>query len=184
MSGIGHLAAGFAPSLPPLRFRCGIIGGGWKPTSSCTFYSPPWPRAKVCHYDEFEQWGSAFDLRIEPLVPRFFHVHRVVSGGCGDCFLVLPATPDGGVIGLVVFSHWVLDFLMHSNLPLFFDGSVLSRPRPREFRPWFHLLTALDLPWPLQGLAVYLVSRKTNDRYGQCIMEESHHVGHKDLLAD
>ena len=27
------------------------------------------------------------------------------------------------LIGGVVFSHWILDFLMHSNLPLFFEGS-------------------------------------------------------------
>ena len=27
------------------------------------------------------------------------------------------------LLGAVVFSHWLLDFLMHSNLPLFFHDS-------------------------------------------------------------
>ena len=29
------------------------------------------------------------------------------------------------MFGLMVLSHWLLDFLMHSNLPLFLDGSPL-----------------------------------------------------------
>lgn len=29
------------------------------------------------------------------------------------------------VIGIVVFSHWILDFIVWSNLPLFFKGSTM-----------------------------------------------------------
>lgn len=65
-----------------------------------------------------------------------------------------------GVIGLVVFSHWGLDFLMHSNLPLAFDGSPLVGLGLENTGPGFVFMTVLDLVLVGGGLAVYLVMRK------------------------
>lgn len=49
------------------------------------------------------------------------------------------------ILGSVVFSHWALDFLMHSNLPLFFDGSPQVGLGLEDSGPGFLLITAFDL---------------------------------------
>jgi len=75
-------------------------------------------------------------------------------------FLVYRQRRTAGVIGLVVFSHWVLDFLMHSNLPLFFENSPLVGLGLENSGLGFIFMTVLDLVLVAGGLAVYLVSRK------------------------
>jgi hypothetical protein len=64
----------------------------------------------------------------------------------------------GLVIGLVVFSHWVLDFISWSNLNLFFKGS------PQVGLGLFNALGAgtlyIEIGLFIAGMAVYLVTRK------------------------
>jgi len=64
----------------------------------------------------------------------------------------------GLVIGLVVFSHWVLDFVSWNNLLLFFDGS------PEVGLGLFNALGGgtlfIEAGLFLAGLAVYLGARK------------------------
>ncbi|CAG0936512.1 hypothetical protein TFLX_05389 [Thermoflexales bacterium] len=56
------------------------------------------------------------------------------------------------VIGLVVFSHWVLDFIAHDpDLPLFFAGS----PLVGLGLEWTHTANGLVIHWA-QGLIVEL----------------------------
>jgi len=73
-------------------------------------------------------------------------------------FKVYHTRRAGVVIGLVVFSHWVLDFLSWNNAPLFFDGS------PQVGLGLFHQFGAytivLELALLAAGLAVYLVHRR------------------------
>lgn len=63
-----------------------------------------------------------------------------------------------GVIGLLVFGHWVLDFVSHSgDLPLLFDGSPLvglglENSLPVGLIMEFSLLAV--------GIAIYLVRRR------------------------
>jgi hypothetical protein len=47
-------------------------------------------------------------------------VRSVVIAGIG--YLVWRDRKASALLGAVVFSHWVMDFLMHDNLPLFFNG--------------------------------------------------------------
>jgi hypothetical protein len=65
-----------------------------------------------------------------------------------------------GMIGLVVFSHWILDFLMHSNLPLFFDGSPQVGLGLENTGIGFLVMTVLDLLLLAAGIAVYFIARK------------------------
>jgi hypothetical protein len=64
----------------------------------------------------------------------------------------------GLVIGLVVFSHWVLDFISWNNLNLFFKGS------PQVGLGLFNALGAgtiyIEMGLFIAGMAVYLVTRK------------------------
>lgn len=62
------------------------------------------------------------------------------------------------VIGLLVFSHWVLDFISHSaDLPLFFDGSPLVGLGLES-----SLVVGLIMEFGLLagGIVVYVITRK------------------------
>ena len=75
-------------------------------------------------------------------------------------WLVYRDRRTAGVIGLVVLSHWGLDFLMHSGLPLLFDGSPSVGLGLENSGPGLAFMTMLDLGLLAGGLAIYLVSRK------------------------
>ncbi len=64
-----------------------------------------------------------------------------------------------GTIGLVVFSHWILDFLMHSNLPLFFEGSPQVGLGLENSGTGFLFMTILDLLLLAVGITAYLRAR-------------------------
>lgn len=64
------------------------------------------------------------------------------------------------VVGLVVFSHWILDFLMHSNLPLLFDGSPQVGLGFENSGSGFLFMTVLDLVLLAAGITVYFKARK------------------------
>jgi len=65
------------------------------------------------------------------------------------------------VIGLMVFSHWVLDFIVHvPDLPLLFDGSPLVGLGLWGSGPGLIISGILEVGLFAGGLAIYLVSRK------------------------
>jgi hypothetical protein len=67
---------------------------------------------------------------------------------------------QASIIGLVVFSHWGLDFLMHSNLPLFFDGSPTVGLGLENSGAGFIFMTCLDLALLAGSIPLYLASRE------------------------
>jgi len=75
-------------------------------------------------------------------------------------FLVYRDHRTSVVIGSVVFSHWLLDLLMHSNLPLFFDGSPQVGLGLENSGIGFLLMTVLDLLLLASGLVIYFRARK------------------------
>ena len=66
------------------------------------------------------------------------------------------------MIGLVVFSHWIFDFLMHSNLPLFFNGSPLIGLGLENSGGGFLFVTVLDILMLAIGIWLYIIGRKRN----------------------
>ena len=65
------------------------------------------------------------------------------------------------VIGLMVFSHWVLDFIVHvPDLPLLFDGSPLVGLGLWGSGPGLIISGILEVGLFAGGLVIYLVSRK------------------------
>ena len=63
------------------------------------------------------------------------------------------------LIGLVLLSHWLLDFLMHPNLPLFFDGSPQVGLGLENTGTGFLFMTILDLLFLGTGVVIYFGAR-------------------------
>lgn len=68
------------------------------------------------------------------------------------------------IIGLTVFSHWILDFLMHSNLSLFFNGSPQIGLGLENSGIGFLFMTIFDILILAAGIAVYFRARKRTMR--------------------
>ncbi len=75
-------------------------------------------------------------------------------------FLVYRNRRAAAVLGLVVCSHWILDFLMHANLPMFFGSSPLVGLGLENSGPGFIFMTLLDLVLLAGGVAMYFIKRK------------------------
>ena len=76
-------------------------------------------------------------------------------------FLVYKDWKTGGMIGLVVFSHWILDFIVHPpDLPILFRGSPELGLGLWTSGPGLVVSLFLDLALLIGGIAIYLVARK------------------------
>jgi hypothetical protein len=65
------------------------------------------------------------------------------------------------IIGLVVFSHWVLDFIVHlPDLPLLFNGSPLVGLGLWSSGPGLIISGILEVALLVGGIAIYLQTRK------------------------
>jgi membrane-bound metal-dependent hydrolase YbcI (DUF457 family) len=81
----------------------------------------------------------------------------------GGYFLVRPSVKDSVVIGCVVVSHWVLDWLTHRpDLPLYLDGPKLG------FGLWnsIPLTIAVESLIFVVGVLVYYRMTRPSDRVG------------------
>lgn len=78
----------------------------------------------------------------------------------GIAYLVWRNRKASALLGAVVFSHWLLDFLMHANLPLFFDGSPQVGLGLENSGPGFLFITIFDLAFLAVGILIYLRARK------------------------
>ena len=67
------------------------------------------------------------------------------------------------ILGLVVFSHWILDFIVHiPDLPLFLDGSPLLGLGLWGSGPGLIASGILEIALLAGGLAIFFVFRKRN----------------------
>jgi membrane-bound metal-dependent hydrolase YbcI (DUF457 family) len=64
------------------------------------------------------------------------------------------------VIGAMVFSHWVLDFIVYSTIPLFFDNSQLVGFGLLNSGPGVVIGIILEISLIAGGIAIYLVTRR------------------------
>jgi len=64
------------------------------------------------------------------------------------------------LLGAVTFSHWAMDFLMHSNLPLFFESSPVVGLGLENSGAGFLFITIFDLVFLAVGVYAYFRMRK------------------------
>lgn len=64
------------------------------------------------------------------------------------------------VIGLMVLSHWVLDFIVYLNVPVFLDNSRLTGLGLITSAPGLIMGIVLEIGLITAGIATYLVTRK------------------------
>jgi hypothetical protein len=76
-------------------------------------------------------------------------------------FLIYRERRTSAVIGLVVFSHWVLDFIVHPpELPILFNGSPTLGLGLWSSGTGLIISIILELSLLAGGIAIYLVVRK------------------------
>lgn len=65
-----------------------------------------------------------------------------------------------GLIGLMVFSHWVLDAIVYPVMPVFFDNSLLIGLGLMTSAPGFMASIVLEVALLAGGLAAFWVTRR------------------------
>ena len=162
VSGLGHLAPGFAaksvsPKVPLWVF---LIAGETNDLLYFLFSSAGIePKAAIAVMD-FNQGVKYLTPVSNPWSHGFFMSMIWAMVAAAIAFLFYRDRRTSSVIGLVVFSHWILDFLMHSNLPLFFDGSPQVGLGLENSGTGFLFMTGLDLLLLAAGIAIYFRARK------------------------
>jgi hypothetical protein len=162
MSAIGHLAPAFAAksTSPQVPFWVFAIASETNDLLFFLFSSVGIEPKAVITVMDFNQGIKYLTPVSNPWSHGFFMsmIWAVIAATLG--FLFYRDRRTSGMIGLVVFSHWILDFLMHSNLPLFFDGSPQVGLGLENSGIGFLVMTILDLVLLAAGIAVYFVARK------------------------
>ena len=158
MSPIGHLAMGFAAKTAGRKVPLGVL------------LAASWLLDILYFLFAFAGIESAKNITQPGVVPSpFSHglfmavVWSVLAGVLAGW--VYRSRRAGVVIGLVVFSHWVLDFISWNNLYLFFEGS------PQVGLGLFNSLGGnfilVELGLMVVGLAIYFVTRRPTVRLAQ-----------------
>ena len=161
MSGIGHLAAGFAlkPSARQIPLWVLLAAGETNDILYFAFTAVGIESQAPITID-FAQGVTYLSTASNPWSHGLFMSVIWSLLAVGIAFVLTRDRRASGIIGLAVLSHWLLDFLMHSNLPLFFEGSPLLGLGLENSGPGLIFMTALDLLLLGAGLYIYLRDRK------------------------
>ena len=161
MSGIGHFAAGFAAKIaaPQVSLWAYLVASETNDLLYFLFTSSGLEK-KVATTMDFTTGVRYLQPASNPWSHGLFMsiVWSVLVAALAGW--IFRARRAGLALGLVVFSHWVLDFLMHSNLPLFFAGSPQVGLGLENTGPGFIAITIFDLVILTAGITVYFRARK------------------------
>jgi len=162
MSGIGHLAPAFAakPIAPKAPLWVLLIAGETNDILYFLFSSTGVEPKAVISVMDFNQGVKYLTPVSNPWSHGLFMSVIWAMIAAAIAFLFYRDRRTSGVIGLVVFSHWILDFLMHSNLPLFFGGSPQVGLSLENSGTGFLFMTVLDLLLLAAGITIYFMARK------------------------
>ena len=162
MSGLGHLAPGLAAKsvTPGTPLWVLLIAGETNDLLYFLFSSAGIePKAAIAVMD-FNQGVKYLTPASNPWSHGLFMSVIWAIMAAAIAFLFYRDRRTSIVIGLVVFSHWILDFLMHSNLPLFFNGSPQIGLGLENSGGGFLFMTILDLLLLTAGIVIYFQTRK------------------------
>ena len=160
MSGIGHLAPGLitkttAPEVPLWAF---LLAGETNDLLYLAFTSlgVEKPATSTMNFTN----GVTYLTQGSIALSHGFFMSVVWSLlGAGLAQLIWKDRKISLLVGAVVFSHWLLDFLMHSNLPLFFDGSPQVGLGLENTGLGFIFITIFDLVFLALGITLYFRTR-------------------------
>ncbi len=158
MSGLGHLAPAFmakaaAPKAPLLAL---LVAGEANDILYAVFSSVGLEPAAVITSMDFSQGVKYLTPVSSPWSHGLFMSMVWAVTAAAIAFLFSHDRRTGVAFGLAVFSHWLLDFLMHSNLPLFFEGSPQVGLGLENSGIGFLFMTVLDLLLLAMGITAYL----------------------------
>jgi hypothetical protein len=160
MSGLGHLAAGFAakPIAPQIPLWVYLVASETNDLLYFIFTSVGLEKSVATTISFTE--GIRY---LEPVVNPWSHglfMSVIWSAlAVGLAWLIYRESRVSLVFGLVVFSHWIFDFLMHSNLPLFFEGSPQVGLGLENTGLGFLAITIFDLVVLAAGITIYFRTR-------------------------
>jgi membrane-bound metal-dependent hydrolase YbcI (DUF457 family) len=166
MSGIGHLAPALVaksitPKVPLLVY---VIAGETNDILYFLFSSVGIePKSAIAAMD-FNQGVKYLSPVSNPWSHGLFMSIIWAIMAAAIAFLLYRDRRTSGVIGLAVFSHWILDFLMHSNLPLFFERSPQIGLGLENSGTGFLFMTILDILLLTAGVVIYFMARKQTSR--------------------
>jgi membrane-bound metal-dependent hydrolase YbcI (DUF457 family) len=162
MSGIGHLAPAFAAKsvTPEAPLWVLLIASETNDLLYFLFSSAGIEPKAVITIMNFNQGVKYLTPVSNPWSHGLFMSLIWAMTAAAIAFLFYRDRKTSGVIGMVVFSHWILDFLMHSNLPLFFDGSPQVGLGLENSGSGFLFMTVLDLLLLAAGITIYFRARK------------------------
>ncbi len=161
MSGIGHFAAGFAasPAAPQVPLWVLLVASETNDLLYFLFTATGVEQPASTTMD-FQQGVRYLTAGTNPWSHGLAMSLVWALAAAGLAWLVYGQHRPAVMIGLVVFSHWGLDFLMHSNLPLFLAGSRQVGLGLENSGPGFIFITILDLALLAGGVAIYSIRRK------------------------
>ena len=163
MSGIGHLAVGFAakPLSPRIPLWVYLVASETNDLLYFAFAATGLEKSVATTMNFTE--GIRY---LEPVANPWSHglFMSAVWAFLAGIFAgwIYRDRWSGLILGLVVFSHWIFDFLMHSNLPLFFEGSPQLGIGLENTGPGFIAITIFDLVVLAVGITLYFRFRKHN----------------------
>lgn len=163
MSGLGHLAAGFAakPAAPQIPLWVYLVASETNDLLYFVFTAVGLEKPVTTTMNFTE--GIRY---LEPVLNPWSHglfMSAVWAGLAGAlAWLIYRDRRAGLILGLVVFSHWIFDFLMHSNLPLFFADSPQVGLGLENTGLGFLAITIFDLVVLAAGITIYFRARNRN----------------------
>lgn len=161
MSGIGHLAAGFAakPVEPKIPLWVLLVASETNDILYFLFASIGLEQKAVMTMD-FSQGVKYLTPALNPWSHGLFMsiIWSLTAALIG--YLLYKDRRSSRLLGAVVFSHWLLDFLMHSNLPLFFTDSPLVGLGLENSGIGFLFMTIFDLVILAGAILFYYHAKK------------------------
>ena len=162
MSGLGHLAPAFAAKsiTPKTPLWILLIASETNDLLSLLFSAVGIEPKAIITVMDFKQGIRYLAPVTSPWSHGLFMSVLWAILAAVIVFLVYRDYRTSVVIGSVVFSHWLLDLLMHSNLPLIFAGSPQVGLGLENSGIGFFFMTVLDLLLLASGIVIYFRARK------------------------
>lgn len=163
MSGLGHLAGGFAlkPAAPEVPLWVLLAAGEINDILYLTFSLAGVEEPAAVTYN-LQRGAVHLGQSIQPWSHGFVMSLVWTAAATLAARFIFRGWKPAAVVGVAAASHWLLDFLMHSNLPLFFEGSPRVGLGFENSGPGFLFMTVLDLVLLGAGLAIYLKYRRNS----------------------